>query len=192
MTEQEVLNMAGRIARRYKDNNLYDDLRSEAIVAIYGEMSTNADAGYPRFWQVGMEAAWEYLNIRNKVVRIPVTSYSKAIARGRISEVIENKKVSKETAIEIYKALKIPTPTSTSMIYSVASQVEQATLKEKELVEDILAAAFDHLGSDDKTMFYMYYIEGMVMREIADLFSCSKQYVDQRLKASCELIKSQL
>jgi len=73
MTDPEILKLCKSLARRYKNQNQYDDLVSEALLACYELRETGSATDKQEYVRLARRVMNDYNNIKVKAVNIPST-----------------------------------------------------------------------------------------------------------------------
>jgi len=83
LSTDEIMIMCKKLAYKYHQVSMRDDLISEGILAVYERLDKDPEVHPSKLYNVARLAMFEYVNIKTKVLNIPVNQTTRAIAAGR-------------------------------------------------------------------------------------------------------------
>lgn len=83
LSADEIMLMCKKLAYKYHQVSMRDDLISEGILAVYERLDKDPEVHPSKLYNVARLSMFEYVNIKTKVLNVPLNDTTRAIAAGR-------------------------------------------------------------------------------------------------------------
>ena len=83
MTDKEIMLMCKRLSYKYPQVSIRADLTSEAILAVCEMLDKELEVHPAKLYNAARLAMFDYVNLKTKVLNVPVNDTTRAIAAGR-------------------------------------------------------------------------------------------------------------
>ena len=188
MQIDEMTKMCERLAGKYKNGQMRDDLIQEGLVACLEILAEEPECHPAKLHRAANKAMWDHLNFSGVPVSVPKSRASREVLR---SSDVDSSQTYSENGLE---ALRI------------AVKAKSVSLKEDDLITDDCSADFEerefyqfiatkvdeYLEGDDLMIVKMRYYHDMTQDEVGDVMGMSKQAVSKRETQALEKLKRKL
>tara|TARA_R110000803_G_scaffold126370_1_gene193835 strand:- start:2636 stop:3205 length:570 start_codon:yes stop_codon:yes gene_type:complete len=169
LTTAEIDKMCDRLKYKYPQYGKREDLKSEAILAIYERLATNP-AEHPAYlYNLAREAMFDYVNLKDKVVTLPANPSTRAVAGHRI--VPKSSHHSKDGLLAMQSALRPSQQFEDSLDLSVPDCTDDYEVK------DLISKCLSSLSERSRKVIEMLYLKGLTQAEVAEIYGVSQQAV---------------
>tara|TARA_R110000772_G_scaffold44582_1_gene102575 strand:+ start:371 stop:946 length:576 start_codon:yes stop_codon:yes gene_type:complete len=171
LTTQEIDKMCDRLKYRYPQYQKRDDLKSEAILAIYERLATHPDTHPAELYNIARLAMSDFINIKDMVVVVPVNPTTRAIANRRAPP----KSSYKESGLEAIREALQPTTEYVECDKKPLAQTEDCT--DNYEVTEFVAKAMTLLTDKERTLINMRYFEHKTQAEASEILGVTQQAI---------------
>jgi|TARA_R110000744_G_scaffold103078_2_gene197799 RNA polymerase sigma factor (sigma-70 family) len=169
LTAEEINKMCDRLKYKYPQYQKREDLKSEAILAIYERLATNP-AEHPAYlYNLAREAMFDYVNLKDKPVPMPANKTTRSVAGHR--HIPKSSLYSKEGLLAIQSALRPTQEYEDSLSLSVPDCAEGYEAR------DLLTKCLNSLSGRSRKVIEMRYLKEMTQAEVANVYKVSQQAV---------------
>jgi RNA polymerase sigma factor (sigma-70 family) len=192
MTDPEILKLCKSLARRYKNQNQYDDLVSEGLLACYELRDSDSATGKQDYIGAARREMNDYNNIKTKAVNVPVANASrmasKAISGDTETDGLEG--VTNGTFLSLMAAMS----NSTELLSedSAFTPDHAEAYEEREYYTHVLAVAIVTLNPTEWQILKMRYLDGMTQDVVADEFGLDQSWVSRHENVALSKIRKKL
>jgi RNA polymerase sigma factor (sigma-70 family) len=192
MTDPEILKLCKSLARRYKNQNQYDDLVSEGLLACYELRDSGSATGKQDYIGAARREMNDYNNIKTKAVNVPVANASrmasKAISGDTETDGLEG--VTNGTFLSLMAAMS----NSTELLSedSAFTPDHAEAYEEREYYTHVLAVAIVTLNPTEWQILKMRYLDGMTQDVVADEFGLDQSWVSRHENVALSKIRKKL
>ena len=192
MTDPEILKLCKSLARRYKNQNQYDDLVSEGLLACYELRETGSATDKQEYVRLARRVMNDYNNIKVKAVNIPSTwaarRASKAISGDTETDGLEG--VTNGTFLALMAAMS----NSTELLSedSAFTPDHAEAYEEREYYTHVLAVAIVTLNPTGWQILKMRYLDGMTQDVVAEEFGLDQSWVSRHENVALSKIRKKL
>ena len=172
MTTDEIVTMCEKLARKYRRTHMKDDMVSEGVLAVYERLETTPDEYPASLYRRANKAMYDYINVKNKAVTIPVSRTAESLLKGLEYEHGTYSEKGKE---ELARALS-----STSVNFEEDFSLSVQDCTQKYETEDFLEKAFKMLDDKDTEILKKRYFEELSQVDLAKEFGVSQQSIAKR------------
>ena len=165
----EIMKMCNRLAYKYPQHAIRDDLKSEALLAIYERLEVNPEEHPAYLFNVAREAMSDFCNLKNRTVVVPANKTTRAVAANR--EVPRLTNYSDSGIDAIYDALQ---PTK-GFDKDKSGKTEDCTGEYE--ARDFIDKGLDLLTEREKSIVHMRYYMDMSQLEVSESYSVSQKTV---------------
>ena len=173
--------MCKNLAKRYKNNQEYDDLVSEAFIKCFEEFRKgNKEKNLlERHARVTMN---DYYNHKRRVVSIPNSSLAHSIS--------SEQETKGWTAMALQKALYAPAVEIKEEM--AIGESPETTLERKQLTKHVFMTAFNCLTPEEWAIIRMRYWDGMTQDAVGKEMCHNQKWVSRRERSAIEKICNNL
>lgn len=169
MNTEEIVTMCERLARKYKRNDVSEDLVSEALVAIYDRLDVKPDDYPASLYRVANKAMHDYINIKSKPVYIPKTRTAESMSKG-----IDYKgQTHSEKGKKILEEALNSTSVSAEDSYSLATQDCSAEYEDREFI----VRAMSMLTERERELIHDLYFLEISQVSLSKLYGVTQQTI---------------
>jgi len=172
LTAQEVDKMCDRLKYKYPQYGKRDDLKSEAILAIYERLATHPDTHPAELYNIARLAMSDFINIKDRIVAVPVNPTTRAIANRRTPP----KSSYTETGLGAIREALQPTTEYVECDKKPLAQTEDCT--EDYETQDFVSKAMALLTTKESNVVNMRYFEDRTQEQVADFYGVSQKTVN--------------
>ena len=104
LSTDEIMIMCRKLAYKYPQVSMRDDLISEGILAIYERLDKHPDEYAAKLYNLAKTAMFNYMNLKTKTLHVPVNETTRAVSAGR--DIPKNSNYSQEGIEAIRNALQ--------------------------------------------------------------------------------------
>jgi RNA polymerase sigma factor (sigma-70 family) len=181
LTDTDLLKICKTLAKRYRNQDQYEDLVSEGLLACYEcrEGGKNLKADYVGAARRAMN---DYINIKSKAVSIPNSWTSRTVSRV-MSNDEELKKldgVTGGTFMALMQAMGNDTETLTPNVAFTKDVAED--YEEREYNAHVMSVAVTTLDQDEWQVIRLRYYEELTQADVADLMQATQMWVSRTEK----------
>lgn len=192
MTDTEILKLCKSLARRYKNQNQYDDLVSEGIVACYELRDAGSATIKQDYVRLARRVMNDYNNIKVKAVNIPSTWASRRASKAISGEVeVESLEgVADGTFISLMAAMS----NSTEMLSedSAFTPDHAEAYEDKEYYIHVITVAIMKLNPTEWQILKMRYLEGMTQEVVAEETGTHQRWVSRIENTALDKLRATL
>jgi RNA polymerase sigma factor (sigma-70 family) len=192
MTDPEILKLCKSLARRYKNQNQYDDLVSEGLLACYELRETGSATDKQEYVRLARRVMNDYNNIKVKAVNIPSTwaarRASKAISGDTETDGLDG--VASGTFLSLMAAMS----NSTELLSedSAFTPDHAEAYEEREYYIHVISVAIVTLNPTEWQILKMRYLDGMTQDVVAEEFGLHRSWVSRHESVALEKIRKKL
>ena len=167
LTTNEIVKMCDRLKYKYPQFGVREDLKSEAILAIYSRLSTHPDTHPAELYNVARLAMFDFVNLKDRTVVVPANPTTRSIASNQ--KVPKSSEYSMKGLLAVQEALQ---PTS-----EYGDKFEELTEDCSKFYEDkdFVGKAMKLLSEKEKDIVHMRYFEDKTQDQVADVYGVSQQ-----------------
>ena len=169
MTKEEIVLMCQKLATRYRQYHIVEDLVSEGVLAVYERLADKPDEYPASLYRRANKAMYDYINIKNKPVSIPSTRTAEAISKGKEYE--------GQTYSDGGKKVLEDALNSTIVEFDGGFMFSVQDCSESYERTDYLHKATGKLDQKEKDVIKMRYYKDMTQEDVAHLYGVSQQSV---------------
>ena len=179
MTDPEILKLCKSLARRYKNQNQYDDLGSEGLLACYELRETGSATDKQEYVRLARRVMNDYNNIKVKAVNIPSTwaarRASKAISGDTETDGLDG--VASGTFLSLMAAMS----NSTELLSedSAFTPDHAEAYEEREYYIHVISVAIVTLNPTEWQILKMRYLDGMTQDVVAEETGTHQRWVSR-------------
>jgi RNA polymerase sigma factor (sigma-70 family) len=179
MTDPEILKLCKSLARRYKNQNQYDDLVSEGLLACYELRETGSATDKQEYVRLARRVMNDYNNIKVKAVNIPSTwaarRASKAISEDTETDGLDG--VASGTFLSLMAAMS----NSTELLSedSAFTPDHAEAYEEREYYIHVISVAIVTLNPTEWQILKMRYLDGMTQDVVAEETGTHQRWVSR-------------
>jgi RNA polymerase sigma factor (sigma-70 family) len=179
MTDTEILKLCKSLARRYKNQNQYDDLVSEGLLACYELRETGSATDKQEYVRLARRVMNDYNNIKVKAVNIPSTwaarRASKAISEDTETDGLDG--VASGTFLSLMAAMS----NSTELLSedSAFTPDHAEAYEEREYYIHVISVAIVTLNPTEWQILKMRYLDGMTQDVVAEETGTHQRWVSR-------------
>ena len=179
MTDTEILKLCKSLARRYKNQNQYDDLVSEGLLACYELRETGSATDKQEYVRLARRVMNDYNNIKVKAVNIPSTwaarRASKAISGDTETDGLDG--VASGTFLSLMAAMS----NSTELLSedSAFTPDHAEAYEEREYYIHVISVAIVTLNPTEWQILKMRYLDGMTQDVVAEETGTHQRWVSR-------------
>jgi RNA polymerase sigma factor (sigma-70 family) len=179
MTDPEILKLCKSLARRYKNQNQYDDLVSEGLLACYELRETGSATDKQEYVRLARRVMNDYNNIKVKAVNIPSTwaarRASKAISGDTETDGLDG--VASGTFLSLMAAMS----NSTELLSedSAFTPDHAEAYEEREYYIHVISVAIVTLNPTEWQILKMRYLDGMTQDVVAEETGTHQRWVSR-------------
>lgn len=169
LTTDEIIKMCDRLKYKYPQHGLREDLKSEAILAIYGRLETHPDTHPAELYNFARLAMFDFVNLKDRTVAVPANPTTRAIAG--------NQYVPKSSEYSTKGLLAIQEALQPSMEYG--DKIVETTEDCSKAYEnkDFITKAMELLSEREQDVVKMRYFQHKTQEEVADIYDVTQQSV---------------
>ena len=171
LTTQEIDKMCERLKYKYPQYGKRDDLKSEAILAIYERLATHPDTHPAELYNIARLAMSDFINIKDRIVAVPVNPTTRAIANRRTPP----KSSYTEKGLGAIREALQPTTEYVECDKKPLAQTEDCT-EDYENTE-FVAKAMTLLTDKERTLINMRYFEHKTQAEASEILGVTQQAI---------------
>lgn len=192
MTDTEILKLCKSLARRYKNQNQYDDLVSEGLLACYELRETGSATDKQEYVRLARRVMNDYNNIKVKAVNIPSTwaarRASKAISEDTETDGLDG--VASGTFLSLMAAMS----NSTELLSedSAFTPDHAEAYEEREYYIHVISVAIVTLNPTEWQILKMRYLDGMTQDVVAEEFGLDQSWVSRHENVALSKIRKKL
>jgi len=192
MTDPEILKLCKSLARRYKNQNQYDDLVSEGLLACYELRDSGSATGKQDYIGAARREMNDYNNIKTKAVNVPVANASrmasKAISGDTETDGLEG--VTNGTFLSLMAAMS----NSTELLSedSAFTPDHAEAYEEREYYIHVISVALTTLNPTEWQILKMRYLDGITQDVVADEFGLDQSWVSRHENVALSKIRKKL
>jgi len=169
LTTDEIVTMCEKLARKYHQHHMRDDLISEGVLAVYERLDTTPDDYPASLYRRANKAMYDYLNVKTKAVTIPASRTADGLMSGNNytgqTHSDKGKKILEEalmsTVVEFDESFMVSVQDCTSGYES----------------QDYLEKAMQVLDDKEKELITLRYFRYKTQGEVAEFYGVSRQAV---------------
>ena len=179
MTDPDILKLCKSLARRYKNQNQYDDLVSEGLLACYELRETGSATDKQEYVRLARRVMNDYNNIKVKAVNIPSTwaarRASKAISGDTETDGLDG--VASGTFLSLMAAMS----NSTELLSedSAFTPDHAEAYEEREYYIHVISVAIVTLNPTEWQILKMRYLDGMTQDVVAEETGTHQRWVSR-------------
>jgi RNA polymerase sigma factor (sigma-70 family) len=179
MTDTEILKLCKSLARRYKNQNQYNDLVSEGLLACYELRETGSATDKQEYVRLARRVMNDYNNIKVKAVNIPSTwaarRASKAISGDTETDGLDG--VASGTFLSLMAAMS----NSTELLSedSAFTPDHAEAYEEREYYIHVISVAIVTLNPTEWQILKMRYLDGMTQDVVAEETGTHQRWVSR-------------
>ena len=169
LTTDEIVTMCEKLASKYRQHHMRDDLIAEGVLAVYERLDTTPDDYPASLYRRANKAMYDYLNVKTKAVTIPTSRTADSLMTGN--------EYSGQTHSEVGKKVLNNALRSTTVEFDeeFMSSVEDCT--EKYERDDYLSKSLKNLTEKEAEIINMRYFKEMTQDEVAVHYGVSRQAI---------------
>jgi RNA polymerase sigma factor (sigma-70 family) len=192
MTDPEILKLCKSLARRYKNQNQYDDLVSEGLLACYELRETGSATDKQEYVRLARRVMNDYNNIKVKAVNIPSTwaarRASKAISGDTETDGLDG--VASGTFLSLMAAMS----NSTELLSedSAFTPDHAEAYEEREYYIHVISVAIVTLNPTEWQILKMRYLDGMTQDVVAEETGTHQRWVSRIEVSALDKMRSTL
>jgi RNA polymerase sigma factor (sigma-70 family) len=192
MTDTEILKLCKSLARRYKNQNQYDDLVSEGLLACYELRETGSATDKQEYVRLARRVMNDYNNIKVKAVNIPSTwaarRASKAISGDTETDGLDG--VASGTFLSLMAAMS----NSTELLSedSAFTPDHAEAYEEREYYIHVISVAIVTLNPTEWQILKMRYLDGMTQDVVAEETGTHQRWVSRIEVSALDKMRSTL
>ena len=192
MTDPDILKLCKSLARRYKNQNQYDDLVSEGLLACYELRQTCSATDKQEYVRLARRVMNDYNNIKVKAVNIPSTwaarRASKAISGDTETDGLDG--VASGTFLSLMAAMS----NSTELLSedSAFTPDHAEAYEEREYYIHVISVAIVTLNPTEWQILKMRYLDGMTQDVVAEEFGLDQSWVSRHENVALSKIRKKL
>ena len=169
LTTDEIVTMCEKLASKYRQHHMRDDLIAEGVLAVYERLDTTPDDYPASLYRRANKAMYDYLNVKTKAVTIPTSRTADSLMTGNEysgqTHSVSGKKV-------LDDALR---STTVEFDEEFMSSVEDCT--EKYERDDYLSKSLKNLTEKEAEIIDMRYFKEMTQDEVAVHYGVTQQSI---------------
>lgn len=169
LTTEEIDKMCDRLKYKYPQYGMREDLKSEAILAVYERLATHPDEHPAYLYNLAREAMFDFVNLKDRAVTLPANPSTRAVAGNRY--VPKSSHHSKGGLLAIQSALRPTQEFEDSLALSVPDCTE--VYEQKNLLEKCLGL----LSEKERSVIKSRYLHGATQDDLADIYGVTRQAV---------------
>jgi RNA polymerase sigma factor (sigma-70 family) len=181
LTDTDLLKICKTLAKRYRNQDQYEDLVSEGLLACYEcrEGGKNLKADYVGAARRAMN---DYINIKSKAVSIPNSWTSRTVSRVMSNDEDLKKLdgVTGGTFMALMQAMGNDTETLTPNVAFTKDVAED--YEEREYNAHVMSVAVTTLDQDEWQVVRLRYYEELTQADVADLMQATQMWVSRTEK----------
>jgi len=169
LTTSEIVKMCDRLKYKYPQFGAREDLKSEAILAIYSRLDTHPDTHPAELYNLARLAMFDFVNLKDRTVVVPANPTTRSIAANK--KVPKSSEYSMKGLLAVQEALQ---PTS-----EYGDKFEELTEDCSKAYEDsdFVGKAMKLLSERERDIVNMRYFEDKTQDQVADVYGVSQQAV---------------
>ena len=169
MNTDEIITMCERLARKYRNPSVFDDLVSEGVLAVYERLADKSDEYPASLYRRANKAMHDYINIKSKAVTIPLSNMSTQVSKGKDWGNQTYSKGGKETLSEALS--------STTVCFDETFMVEVPDCTDTYERKDFREKAMKNLNERESEVIRLRYFIGLTQDEVCEMYEVSRQQV---------------
>lgn len=169
MDTSEIVTMCKKLASKYRQHHIRDDLVSEGIVAVYERLKVKPEEYPASLYRRANKAMYDYINIKTKAITIPTSDMATQIARG---EDWENQTYSDSGKKKLLDALS-----STVVGFDDQFMTFVSDCTEMYEFRDYITKAMKLLNEKEKKLINMRYFKDMTQLEVSLFYGITQPAV---------------
>ena len=173
LTTDEIVTMCEKLASKYRQHHMRDDLIAEGVLAVYERLDNTPDDYPASLYRRANKAMYDYLNVKTKAVTIPTSRAATEVALG-------NEYTGQNYSDEGKKALRQALSSTTVQFDEEFMLAVEDCTKDYEQ-KDYLKKGFHKLTEREIVIIKMRYFDDMTQEEVA-----IRQGVSRQAIALCE------
>ena len=169
LTTDEIIKMCDRLKYKYPQHGMREDLKYEAILAVYNRLDTHPEEHPAYLYNLAREAMFDYANFKSRVVVVPANTTSRAVAGGR--RIPKGSHYSKDGLLALQNALQ------PSLEYGdkIVETTEDCSKSYED--NDFITKGMKLLSERSSDIINLRYFEGKTQEEVADIYGVSHQSI---------------
>tara|TARA_R110002153_G_C13249743_1_gene491490 strand:+ start:119 stop:742 length:624 start_codon:yes stop_codon:yes gene_type:complete len=172
LSTDEINKMCDRLKYKYPQYEKREDLKSEAILAIYERLASHPDAHPAELYNIARLAMSDFINLKDKVVTLPANPTTRAVATNqrlpKSSEYGANGISAMEETLQ-------PTTEYVEVDSKTFAQTEDCS--EKYETEEFIAKAMALLNDKERAIITMRYFEHKTQGEVSKILGVTQQAI---------------
>ena len=172
LTTAEIDKMCDRLKYKYPQYGKREDLKSEAILAIYERLATHPDTHPAELYNIARLAMSDFINLKDKVITLPVNPTTRAVATKqrlpKSSEYGANGILAMEETLQ-------PTTQYVEVESKPLAQTDDCTGKYE--TEEFVAKAMTLLTDKERTLINMRYFKHKTQAEASKILGVTQQAI---------------
>tara|TARA_B110000093_G_scaffold71523_1_gene77798 strand:- start:474 stop:1046 length:573 start_codon:yes stop_codon:yes gene_type:complete len=171
LTALEIDKMCDRLKYKYPQYGKRDDLKSEAIVAVYERLHSHPDSHPAELYNAARLAMSDFINLKDRVVALPVNPTSRAVASQARQKVPKSSEYGEAGLVAMYNALQ----PSKEYLEGDDTQTEDCT--EDYEAKDFVTKSMKLLTDKERELITMRYFQDKTQGHVADVYKVSQKTV---------------
>lgn len=169
LTVEEIVKMCDRLKYKYPQHGMREDLKYEAITAVYNRLDTHPEEHPAYLYNIARSAMFDYANFKSRVVVVPANTTSRAVAGDR--RIPKRSHYSTEGLLALQNALQ------PSMEYgdTVVETTEDCSKSYED--NDFITKGMELLSEKYADVIKLRYFEGKTQDEVSHIYGVSRQAI---------------
>lgn len=168
LNTDEIMLMCEKLANKYRQHHMRDDLVSEGVLAVYERLEVAPDEYPASLYRRANKAMHDYVNIKTKAVNIPT---------GRRSEAVAKKVNYKDNYSEEGVRLLEEAINSTTVSYDETFMDSVLDCTDIYEARDYIEKGMGLLTNKEKDLIKMRYYEDMTQDDLAIFYGVTRQAI---------------
>ena len=169
MTAEEIDKMCNRLVYKYPQYGIREDLKSEAILAIYERLSNKPDEHPAYLYDLARKAMFDYVNLKDRAVPIPTNNTTRSVAG--------NRRIPKSSCYTEGGLLAIKSALQPTQEYEDSLDLSVNDCTESYETKDLVFKCLDSLSGRSREVIEMRYLKEMTQGEVANIYKVSQQAI---------------
>tara|TARA_R110000744_G_scaffold101591_1_gene195840 strand:+ start:299 stop:862 length:564 start_codon:yes stop_codon:yes gene_type:complete len=168
LTALEIDKMCDRLKYKYPQFGKRDDLKSEAILAVYERLHSHPDSHPAELYNAARLAMSDFINLKDRAIPLPVNPTTRAVAT--------KQKVPKSAYAESgILAIEETLQPTTEYIEGEFANTKDCT--EKYEFTEFVTKAMELLTSKERTLITMRYFKHKTQAEVSKIMGVTQQAI---------------
>tara|TARA_R110002167_G_scaffold72931_3_gene204688 strand:+ start:516 stop:1097 length:582 start_codon:yes stop_codon:yes gene_type:complete len=174
LTALEIDKMCDRLKYKYPQYGKRDDLKSEAIVAVYERLHSHPDSHPAELYNAARLAMSDFINLKDRVIALPVNPTSRAVASQARQKVPKSSEYGDSGLAAMYDALQ---PTKEYIEGDSGNRTQTEDCTEGYEAREFIAKSMKLLTDKERELINMRYFQDKTQGHVADVYKVSQKTV---------------